>query len=457
MPTSNASTPPSGHLARSVGHPVFAQPQPTVDPTKFRIRHPSDKEAYREIDELNREHLIKPIPFPPPRGLPEPWLTLEQVFGGNSAAISNIQSNGQLVFHATGDCGSTRGPESQNEVTDKMAADFDESDPKEIPQFNLLLGDVVYSFGEAQYYYDQFYEPYRNYPAPILAVAGNHDGMISPLAHAESLAAYLRNFCAEPGSFLVSPDAGGLSRTAQIQPGVFFTFDAPFVRILALYANTLEDPGVIANEDIGDSQLEFIEAALKRVKQDKYEGALLFATHHPPYTAGSTHGWSVEMLAQIDEICARVGVWPHAFLSGHAHNYQRFTRTRSDGTQIPYVICGNGGHALARLSKGEHGKILRTPQIIQKAHGKTDQVVFENYDDQDYGYLRIVVDSIQLRVEYHPASDGAQAKTPDDFVTVDLKTRKLGHFVASDIGRERELEELRKVATVSHGHRHHRG
>ena len=44
------------------------------------------------------------------------------------------------------------------------------------------------------------------------------------------------------------------------------------------------------------------------------------------------------MLAQIDKICTSVGVWPHAFLSGHAHNYQRFTRTRSeDSTQIPYI------------------------------------------------------------------------------------------------------------------------
>jgi Calcineurin-like phosphoesterase len=454
MSGSGRFVPPLEHSPRSIGHPVFGQPLPTADPARFRIRHPSDNEAYREIDELNREHAIKPLPFPAPRGLPEPHLTLEEVFGGNSAAINNIERSGQLVFHSTGDCGSTRGPGSQNEVTDKMVADFNESDPKEIPQFNMLLGDIVYSFGEAQYYYDQFYEPYRNYPAPILAVAGNHDGMISPLAHAESLAAYLRNFCAEPGSFIVSPDAGGLSRTAQIQPGVFFTFEAPFVRIVALYANILEDPGVIANPEIGKSQLDFIEAALTRIKHERYEGALLFATHHPPYTAGSVHGWSIEMLSQIDEICERVGVLPHAFISGHAHNYQRFTRTRSDGAQIPYLVCGNGGHALARISKTKHGKTLRTPQIIQPRHGKTDQVVFENYDDQDYGYLRVVVNSVQLRIEYHPASDGAEAKTADDFVTVDLKNHRIGHFSATDLGRESELAEIRRDATASHRPRH---
>jgi hypothetical protein len=64
-------------------------------------------------------------------------------------------------FHATGDCGSTRGPKTQNEVTDKMIGDFNEAGAAEIPPFALLLGDIVYNFGETEYYYDQFYEPYR--------------------------------------------------------------------------------------------------------------------------------------------------------------------------------------------------------------------------------------------------------------------------------------------------------
>jgi hypothetical protein len=37
---------------------------------------------------------------------------------------------------------------------------------------------------------------------------------------------------------------------------------------------------------------------------------------------------------------------------------------------------------------------------------------------QDFGYLRILVNSAQLHLEYHPASDGAEAKvwTFPDFV-----------------------------------------
>jgi len=429
--------------------PVFAQPEPTADPTIFKIKHPSDDDAYKIIDKLNVEHKIVALPFPAPRGKKtEPQLSLLEIFGGNQKAIDTIEEHGQIVFHSTGDCGSTRGPKTESEVTDKMVADFTDTDPREIPQFALLLGDVVYNFGETEYYYDQFYAPYRNYQAPVLAVAGNHDGMISPLAHETSLAAYLRNFCADQAKgFVVTPEAGGLSRTAQIQPGVFFTLDAPFVRILVVYSNTLEDPGVIANSTIGNSQLDYLKAALTRVKAEKYKGALLFAHHHPPYATGGLHSSSVGMRQQMDAICEQVGVWPHAVLAGHAHSYQRFTRHRSDGTDIPYIICGNGGHNVAKL-KAPGGGALRAPQVLQPASATDDAVTFENYDDTDYGYLRILVDAQQLRIEYHPASDGAVAKAPDDSVTIDIATRKQTIYTPNDLGLPASARAARALYTA---------
>jgi len=438
-------TPPADSGAdRNLGHPAFAQPSPTPDPTVFEIKHAPDTAAYAKIDQLNKEHKIAPLPFPAPRGGVEPVLSLTDVLGNNAAAIAAIQANGQIVFHSGGDCGSTTGPQTQNEVTDKMISDFVGEAPGETPQFHFLLGDVVYSFGELQYYYDQFYEPYRSYPAPILAVAGNHDGMVSPLAHAKSLQGFLRNFCAE--TFVVRAEAGGLTRTAQIQPGVFFTLEAPFVRILALYSNTLEDPGYISGTGIGTSQLAYLKAALGRVKSEKYTGALIIAHHHPPYTAGaSRHGWSVEMQAEIDKACTAAGVWPHAVLSGHAHNYQRFTRTRSDGTAIPYVVCGNLGHGLQKLSP-RGGPVLRAPQLLQKAGPNADQLVFDRYDDANFGYLRVVATQTQLRIEYHPASDGTQAKTPDDSITVDLQTRKIVTFQAKDLGNTAAVRRTAQLA-----------
>jgi hypothetical protein len=449
---SEGPTPVSAAPGRILAGPVFSQPQPTADPSTFRVRHASDKDAYIAIDKLNAEHKLTAMPFAKPRASgPEPELTLADALGNVPTMPDAIQKQQQIVFHAGGDCGSTKGPKTQNEVADKMVADFDETDQREIPQFMLLLGDVVYNFGESEYYYDQFYEPYRNYHAPIFAAAGNHDGMISPLAHAKSLDAYLRNFCADPAAgFVVTPEAGGLSRTAQIQPGVYFTLDAPLVRILVVYSNTLEDPGVIANGTIGNAQLDYLKAALQRAKSEEYAGALLFAHHHPPYAIGGQHSSSTEMRQQMDAVCQDVGLWPHAVLAGHAHSYQRFTRHRPDGTDIPYIICGNSGHNVQKLQAPKGSTALRTPQQFLKKTDNDDAVTFENYDDMNYGYLRVIVDPQQLRIEYHPASDSTGAKTPDDSVTIDLRSRKQVVYTANDLGYPEaghEIEQMRQAQT----------
>ncbi len=433
---SRKTTPEDTQAAVPAGAPAFAQPVYTPDPTQFIVPHPSDNAAYQVIDTLAKENKIRPLPFPAARGGAEPVLTLAQTLGPAGAAVeASITASGQIVFHCVGDTGNVKSTGPQDAVSDKMMADFDDMQARDTPQFFFHLGDVIYNFGEAQYYYDQFYDPYRNYPEPILALAGNHDGMVAPDTDAVSLAAFLRNFCADPaGGFAATAEAGGLNRTAQIQPGVYFTFEAPFLRIVALYSNTLEDPGVISSQDgaypeISDVQLDFLRAALQRCKQETYAGALILAHHHPAYTAGNKHGWSIALTAEVDAICAETGVWPHAVLSAHAHNYQRFTR-RTGGRQTPYIIAGNGGHNVTRLTK-RSSPSLRTPMTVRAG---SDEVTLENYDDLNYGYLRIVANAAQLRIEYHPASDGDAQKTPDDSVTVDLKTRTLAVYQAAPAG-----------------------
>ncbi|HYW48553.1 MAG TPA: metallophosphoesterase [Bryobacteraceae bacterium] len=417
--TPSGPTPPPS----SSGEPHFGQPTPTADPHSFKVAHASDTAAYKILDK--EAGTLKPLPFPASRGGTEPVLKLADVFGKEgTATINGITQNKQIVFHAAGDTGNTRSVLPQNAVTDKMVADFQEQDPAQVPAFLLHLGDVVYSFGEAQYYYDQFYEPYRNYPRPVIAIPGNHDGMVAPGSTTPTLQAYLRNFCATAPD--QTAESGGLDRTAMIQPGVYYTLEAPFVRILALYSNRLEDPGVISSQggtykDLTDVQLAFLKAALARVAAEKFAGAVIIAVHHPPYTTGK-HGSSTIMLQEMDAISKTTGVWPHAVLSGHAHSYQRYTRT-TGAMEIPYVISGNGGHGLTPLVNAG-SPALRVPAAVPNLAG----VTFENYDDKDYGYLRVIVNAQQLRIEYHPAADGAAAKTPDDSVTVDLNTRKLVQF-----------------------------
>lgn len=391
--------------ASGTGQPIFAQPIPSPDPTSFR--NPVTDQSYRGLKNVE--------PVPPPRtSAAEPALTLEEVYGSaGPAKIQAITAAGQIVFHCVGDTGSTKSPTTQDLVSDKMVADFNEGNAADVPSFFYHLGDVVYYFGEAAYYYDQFYASFREYPAPILGIPGNHDGVLWSGDPAPTLAAYLQNFCAaEPAQ---SPDSGGLLRTTMIQPGVYYTFEAPFVRILGVYTNVLEDPGVISPENgkysaLDQRQVDFLAEALKRVQSDKFTGAVIIATHHPPFTGGSDHGGSPGMLADIDSACEGAGVWPHAVLSGHAHNYQRYTRTMS-GRSIPFIVAGCGGHS--PLSKMR--STLRTPYPIDQT------LTLESYDDTHFGYLRIVVNATSLRIEFHPQNDGSTTKTPDDVVTVNLK------------------------------------
>jgi Calcineurin-like phosphoesterase/Iron/zinc purple acid phosphatase-like protein C len=386
--------------------PIFAQPAPSPDPTSFK--DPVTDQKYKELK------TVEAVPQPSGNAV-EPVLTLAQVYGSAGAAKTHaITAAGQIVFHCVGDTGSVTGPETQSLVADKMVSDFDEANAADVPAFFFHLGDVVYYFGEGSYYYDQFYEPYRNYPAPIIAIPGNHDGVVWQSDPAVTLAAFLRNFCTPAAA--QSPDSGGLLRTTMIQPGVYYTMEAPFVRLLGLYSNVLEDPGVISAENgtyptLDARQVSFLTAALKRIKSEKFTGAIIIAAHHPPYTGGSDHGGSPGMLADIDAACTAAGVWPHAVFSGHSHNYQRYTRT-VNGLSIPFIVAGCGGHSpLSAMSS-----TLRTPYKIDST------LTLNSYDDTDYGYLRVIVNATTMTIEFHPEHDGGVTKTPDDVVTVNLKT-----------------------------------
>jgi len=389
--------------------PIFGQPKPSPDPTGFRNPVTDQKDIG-----LNT---VEPVPLPVGNAV-EPTLTLAQVYGSQGAAkAATIQKAGQIVFHSVGDTGSVKGPSTQSLVADKMVTDFTEANPADVPSFLFHLGDVVYYFGESTYYYDQFFEPYRCYPAPILAIPGNHDGVVYSADPEPTLAAFLRNFCAP--TFAQSPDSGGLSRTTMIQPGVYFTFEAPFVRILGLYSNALEDPGVISDQGgtyktLDTRQVDFLTAALKRIKAEKFTGAIIIATHHPAFSGGSVHGGSPLMLADIDSASKAAGVWPHAVFSGHAHNYQRFTRTVNN-LHIPFLVAGCGGHSPLSPMRSAY----RTPYKIDNT------LTLENYNANDYGYLRIVVNAQTMRIEYHPQSGTGSNKTPNDVVTINLATHAL--------------------------------
>ncbi|HXX16215.1 MAG TPA: metallophosphoesterase [Candidatus Eremiobacteraceae bacterium] len=430
--------------------PVFNEGNLTPDPTQFKVKHPSDNQQYKQIEALLTKDVVS---FEPSRGQPGDVYTLQAALGSHGPeVVQGIKQAGKIVFHCAGDTGASSEGKYGNElrVSDQVTQDCRASDPAGRPAFFFHLGDVVYNFGESKYYYDQFYEPYRNYPAPIFAVPGNHDSFVIPGTSAADapLTVFMRNFCAEAPT--ITQEAASLHRTAMTQPGVYFALDAPFVRLIGLFSNALEDPGVISSENgkwpgVPDVQLQFLTAQLQRIKKENYRGAVLLAMHHPPFCytpgpkssgAGGDHAGSPNMLRQIDAICKAQGVYPHAVLSGHAHNYQRFTRTmRFAGRQIqvPFIICGDGGHDVLKLVKAKAGQSAQEPQFgVQvdyleppKPPIPAKSLVLNHYDDVNYGYLRVTVDNARLQVGFHQVGKASIAQSRTDLVVVDLASQTL--------------------------------
>src|SRR5262245_9444269 len=352
--------------------PIFNEGNVIPDPTRFKTAHPSDKLQYKEVENLLKKDVVG---FDLSRLPPDELYKLESAFGPHGPEIERrIKGAGKIIFHAAGDTGASNEGKYGNEirVSDQVTNDCRTSNAANRAAFFYHLGDIVYNFGESKYYYDQFYDPFRNYPGPIFAIPGNHDSFIIPKTPKEDapLEIFVRNFCAPQPS--ITPEAGSLHRTSMAQPGVYFALDAPFVRIIGLFSNALEDPGVISSENgkwanVPDIQLDYLEAQLARIKKESYSGAVILAVHHPPFSyapppkragTGGNHSGSPNMLRQIDAICKKEGVYPHAVLSGHAHNYQRFTRTLSFADKditVPFIVCGDGGHNVNKLVKSKRG------------------------------------------------------------------------------------------------------
>ncbi len=395
----------------------FAFANPTYTADNFFTYSAGDIKADAGIQELQE---TEPIPAP---NVDPPVMDLGNVLG--SDAVAQIVASGQLVFHCAGDTGGVVKPDPQLAVADALCADLaNETYATGLPAFLYHLGDVVYYFGQQQYYPEQFYDPYRNYDAPIFAIPGNHDGVLysqEPVGY--SLQPFVENFCATTPSAAVP----SFSRTTMTQPGVYFVLTAPFVRFIGLYSNTGEEMGVIGDDaTVGQAQITFLEQQLAaaldaRNVPDAPPEALILAMHHPPFTGSSQHFPSAAMLAQIDTCCQEAGIWPDLVLSGHAHLYERYTRTMAaDGRQIPYVVSGNGGYYnLARMKTNVAG-IKPKPGQHSEPDGQGNTVSLDQYNDTDFGFLRITVSATEIVVVSlgvdPDAAAGTAPATVDSFV-----------------------------------------
>jgi Calcineurin-like phosphoesterase len=337
-------------------------------------------------------------------------IELSDIIGADGA--HEITDLGEIRFHALGDSGVGHAIEAEH-VAEDMATDFKAGAGALNPAFLFHLGDVIYGPQKDIHYGERFYRPYRHYPGKIIAIPGNHDGEVKSPQDSPSLKSFRTNFCAASAEVPDQASGSGIFRQTMTLPGVYWYMEAPFVRIIALYSNLLENPGYLQGKnDDGSadlSQLEWLGTTLKAIAKLKEKKALVIATHHPPFSQ-SGHSGSFEMSRSIDELCEKAGVVPHLFLSAHAHSYQRYTR-RIAGKQVLYIVAGTGG---------------MPPQNVPPATGQPiDSNNQTTYDAAvaSLGYLFVTASAHQIKTEFWQL--GGEHTTAFDTATVDLATHTL--------------------------------
>jgi hypothetical protein len=355
-------------------------------------------------------HRQKALPAPPPAGSAPYRLDLAEVLGAK--AVAAIEGAGKLVFHAVGDTGGIKQPEFQENVAAAMERDFEALNP--MPSFFYHLGDIVYFYGQRARYYEQFYEPYMHYPAPILAIPGNHDGDVLALGEPEeppepsSLDGFATNFCAAPGTH--TSEAGESPRQAMTQPNVYWTLTTPLATIIGLYTNVPE------HGDVDPEQAAWVASEVAAAPKNR---ALIVAAHHPVYSADQFHGSSPNIGAVLDDAFAQAKRAADLVLNGHVHNYQRFTR-QYEGKPITYIVAGAGGyHNLHHL-----GKVDGQPPPPEWQDEELG-VVLNAYNQTDFGYLTLTVTKDAITGVYNavpkPGSPGGAVLAPiSDSFTIAL-------------------------------------
>jgi len=349
-------------------------------------------------------------PLPPPNGQPPYRFDLAQLL--TAGDISNMEKAGVLACHAVGDTGDSRG-QQQDFVAQMMTLDTQNSVANKKPPFLYHLGDVVYFAGDIDMYGNNFYETYKDYPGFIVSIPGNHDcqpddpqdGPVDP--NKKPLDGWVQNFMSkdpsQPGSFKT-----GSNRTQMDLPNVYWTFTTPFATFLGLFSNVGETEG-----EIHPDQIAWFEGELKAADPNL---ALIVTVHHPPFSGDVEHSGSSAVYKVLFDAFKKTGRYPNLILSGHVHNYQRFTLTVKAGKkqlEIPTVVAGAGGYTnLGKLQKIK-GALPEVP--LQLGNGLT----LEQYDQDNFGFLRLELSKAQIVGTYMsaPYSVGAtpEAKVVESF------------------------------------------
>jgi acid phosphatase type 7 len=349
-------------------------------------------------------------PLPPPNG-PAPYrFDLSQLLSAGD--ITSIKNTGVMVCHTVGDTGDARG-QQQDFVAAMMTQDAQASPANKKPAFYYHLGDVVYFAGDIDMYGANFYETYKDYPGFIVAIPGNHDcqpddpqdGPVDP--NKVPLDGWVQNFMSKNASQLGSLKTS-TNRTQMDLPNVYWTFTTPFATIIGLFSNVGETEG-----EIHQDQIDWFNGELTAADPHL---ALIVAVHHPPFSGDTEHSGSSAVYEVLFNSFKATKRYPNLILSGHVHNYQRFTTVvqgPKGSLQIPCVVAGAGGYTNLGKLHQVNGAAPKAPLTLGGG------LSLEQYDQDNFGFLRLEVSKTLIEGTYFsaPYSSGATpaAKVVDTF------------------------------------------
>ncbi|ASN27894.1 metallophosphoesterase [Streptomyces pluripotens] len=286
------------------------------------------------------------------------WVAQRQAAGAPADKVLRHEVPGSFSFLVVGDTG--EGDDSQYAVVPGLLRAGQDT------EFAVIASDVIYPVGSTDDYGNKFFRPYRDYPAPIYAIPGNHDWY-------EDLGAFMRVFCADAPPLPPEPRPRPLTRAwwrttlwhrprpadeqqfaadralrcapAQqaVQPGPYWAIDAGPIRIVGI------DTGLLGTIDAEQG------AWLRQVSTGPKPKILI--TGSPLYVDGEHHPCAIEGGGTVDDIVRTPEHHYVAAIGGDIHNYQRYP-IDVDGRVIQYVVAGGGGafmhatHTIPRVSVG---------------------------------------------------------------------------------------------------------
>jgi acid phosphatase type 7 len=342
-------------------------------------------------------------PLPTPNGQSPYRFDLSQLL--SAADVQNIVNTGSMVFHTVGDTGDYRDTGPQDLVAALLKQDADNQPDNKKPAFYYHLGDVVYFAGDIDKYGANFYDTYKDYPAFIVAIPGNHDcqpddpqdGPVDPTKY--PLDGFVQNFMstnpAQLGSLKTNSD-----RTQMDLPNVYWTFTTPMVTIIGLFSNVGE-----TEAEIHQDQINWFRGELTAADPNL---PLIVTIHHPPFSGDNEHSGSSEAEKILFDSFKATKRYPNLILSGHVHNYQRFTNVVAGpkgDLEIPCIVAGAGGYTNLGKLQQINGAYPTVPLTVGSG------ISLEQYDQTNFGFLRLEVSKKQIVGTYvsAPYSAGAAA------------------------------------------------